>query len=93
MYAILRSAAVVAQTRSFVSLAQNVTKISDPVNASIAASKLIVDVCLPPQFKYPVKCTILALQLLLSFQAGGLASVTCVALSIGSAKQVLEELQ
>jgi hypothetical protein len=89
---LLKAAPVVAQARSFSELAKNVTNISDPVNASFSAAKLIVNVCTPPHIKFPVKCTILALQLGVCLSTGGLGTVTGAALAIGSGKQILEEL-
>lgn len=89
---LLKAAPVVAQARSFSDVAKNVTNISDPVNASFCAAKLIVDLCTPPQIRFPVKCTILALQLGVCFSTGGLGTVTGAALAIGSGKQILEEL-
>jgi hypothetical protein len=83
---------VVAQARSLSELAQNVTKISDPVSASLTASKLIVQACTPLQIKYPLKCTILLLQFGVCFSTGDMSSVTSVVVGIGTVKQILEEL-
>lgn len=92
LMSIVKAAPVIAQARSFTDLAKNITKVSDPLNASLSATKLIVEVCTPPNVKYPVKCTILALQVGMCVYSGGLTSVTSTALAIGTAKQVLEEL-
>ena len=83
---VIKAAPVIAQARSFTDLAKNVTSISDPVNASLTATKMIVGVCTPPHIKYPVKCAILGLQLGLCIYSGGLTSVTSTALAIGTAK-------
>lgn len=45
---IATSLPVVAQAKSFSVLARNATNITDPIGASIAASKLIINVCAPP---------------------------------------------
>jgi len=89
---IIASAPVIAQATSFSEAAKNFTQISDPFDASVQAIRLIIDVCAPPQLQYPFKCTILALQFGLCVSSGGLTSVTSVALGIGTAKQVLEEI-
>ena len=89
---VFKAAPVIAQARSFTELAKNATNITDPIGATVGATKLIIDVCAPPQVKYPVKCTILFLQLAMCVSTGGLSSVTSVALSVGTAKQVLEEI-
>ena len=85
---ILKSVPIIAQAKSFSELARNVTRVDNPIKASFSAVKLIADVCAPPQVKYPLKCTILLLQLGVCF-----ASVTSIAIGIGTTKQILEELR
>jgi hypothetical protein len=89
---IMRSAPIIAQATSFADLEKNVTNISDPISASLSASKLIIGACAPPHIKYPLKCVALAAQLGICFSTGGLSSVTSVSLRIDTARQILEEL-
>lgn len=88
MYNIVSNPAVVAQAYSFSGLAQNVTKINDPINASFTATKLIIINCLPPKIKYPAKCLVFFIQVGIGIWT---RDATSVALSIGSGKQLLEE--
>lgn len=93
MWKIISAGPVVFQAKSFSEVARNVTNITDPIGASFTATKLIVEDCAPPQVKYPVKCLILALQLGLCVSTGGATSVTTAALTIGTARQILETLR
>jgi len=83
---------VISQAKSFSELARNATNVTNPWTATASAVKLIVDVCAPPQVKHPVKCTIFLLQVGICVSTGGFASVTTAALTIGTAKQILEEV-
>lgn len=59
---IVSNSVLVAQGIKVSHNAMNVTKLADPTAASIILVKKIGVECLPPQFKYPLKCLIFALQ-------------------------------
>jgi hypothetical protein len=71
---IIEKAPIIFQPNGFTNLAMNVTNCTDPISASIMASKLIIGACVPPQVKYPAKCAILALQLGMCICTGGWTS-------------------
>jgi hypothetical protein len=89
---VLQILPITGQTNAFVSTAMNVTNCTNPINASVSAIKLIVDVCAPPQVKYPIKCLVLVSQLALCLGSGGTSSVITTATTIAAARQILEEL-
>ena len=89
---ILSAAPVLAQAEEFSEVAMNVTKISNPYDASFKAVQMIIGACAPPQVKYPLKCLALVSQLSVVIASGGTTSILSAALSIGSTRQVLEEL-
>ena len=84
---------IAAQANSFSRVAREVTSTADPMNACLKASKLIIDVCAPPNVKYPLKCSILLAQITVAICSGKVTSVTSTSLAIGAAKQVLEEFK
>jgi hypothetical protein len=83
---------IVGQTVALVNTAKNVTNCTNPISASVQAVKLIVDVCAPPQVKYPIKCIVLISQLAICFSSGGATSVVTATTTIASARQILEDL-
>lgn len=72
--------------------AVKLTNITNPFYATLSASKLLVEACLPPNIKYPVKCTIFALQLGMSICSGGTTSILSTTLTLATARQIIEEM-
>jgi len=92
LISVFRAAPVLMQAESFAEAAKNVTNCTNPYSASLTAIKIIAVDCLPPIVKYPVKCTILGLQIIAAVNTGGLTSVASTALTLATATQVLEEM-
>jgi len=92
LISVLKAAPVVMQAESFTEVAKNVTNCTNPYSASLTAVKVIAVECIPPKVKYPIKCTILGLQIIAAVNTGGLSSVAATALTIATATQVLEEM-
>ena len=68
------------------------TNITNPFYATLSASRLLVEACLPPNIKYPVKCTIFALQLGMCICSGGSTSILSTTLTLATARQIIEEM-
>jgi hypothetical protein len=79
---------IIGEAAKFARLAKNVHNCTDPIEASLKASKGILIDCLPPNIKYPLKCLALAAQV--GIAVGGGASIS-VALSIALGNQRLEK--
>ena len=79
---------IIGEATKFARLAKNVHNCTDPIEASLKASKGILIDCLPPNIKYPLKCLALAAQV--GIAVGGGASIS-VALFIALGNQRLEE--
>jgi hypothetical protein len=68
------------------------TNHTNPFYATLSASKLLVEACLPPNIKYPVKCIIFALQLGMCVYYGGTTSILSTTLTLATARQIIEEM-
>ena len=74
-------------------VAQNVTAATNPTEAVILGIGTVAKECSPPYIKYPIKCTILMLQITTAI-ASTFNPVTGAfrwSMVIGSAKQILLE--
>lgn len=83
---------VLFQSKGFASKAMEIYNTTNPITASFTALRVIVNVCLPPNVKYPVKCLIFFSQVGLCVYTGGTASVLTFATTVASARQILEEI-
>ena len=68
------------------------TNITNPFYATLSASRLLVEACLRPNIKYPVKCTIFVLQLGMCIYSGGTSSILSTTLTLATARQIIEEM-
>lgn len=68
------------------------TNHTSPFYATLSAPKLLVEACLPPNIKYPVKCTIFALQLGMCICSGRTTSILSTTLTLATARQIIEEM-
>lgn len=83
---------VTLQSYSFSQESMALTNSTNPVQATLSAMMLIVDACLPPNIKYPVKCLALAAQLIVCASASGTASAFSAATTVASARQIIKEM-
>ena len=79
---------IIGQAQKFARLAKTIYNCTDPVEASIKATKGILVDCLPPNVNYPLKCFTLGAQVIIAVN-GGAAVGTALAIALGS--QILEE--
>ena len=71
---------------------KKVSKITDTVEALVAAGEMVLEYCLPPNVKYPVECAILLAECgvcIYSAIAAPLTGGFSLSLCIGSVKQVI----
>lgn len=68
---IIRNLPVISQAYGFTKTAQRVYNSTSPIGAVKTAVKGIVVDCSPPAVKYPLKCSILVLQIALFISSGG----------------------
>lgn len=68
---LIKNAPVISQAYGFTKTAQRVYNSTSPIGAVSAAVKGIVLDCSPPVVRYPLKCSILALQIALCVSSGG----------------------
>jgi hypothetical protein len=85
---VLKNVPVIGQTYGFVKVAKIVYNSTDVLSATTQAVKGIIIDCTPPVIKYPVKCSILALSLIVCVTSAGPLS-TSIAISV--MKNVLVE--
>ena len=85
---IIENIPIAGQAMKFARLAKQVHNCSDPVQASITATKAIVVDCMPPQVKYPLKCIALGAQIAIAVSGGAPIGI---ALSITLGNQIMEE--
>jgi hypothetical protein len=76
------------QTYKVLELAKNVTESTTIHGGAVKGAKLLIDVCSPPQIKYPLKCTAFVIQFAIALSGGGPVGA---ALAISSARQLLME--
>jgi hypothetical protein len=88
----LKYTPVAVQSQRFAVTAETLSNSTNPVSAAISGIKLISDVCLPPNIKYPLKCAVLFAQIGISIYSGGTSTILTTTLALGSARQILEEL-
>jgi hypothetical protein len=84
---IIENIPIAGQAMKFARLAKQVHNCSDPVQASITATKAIVVDCMPPQVN-PLKCIALGAQIAIAVSGGAPIGI---ALSITLGNQIMEE--
>ena len=85
---IVKQIPVVTQAYGLTKTAIRVSESTDPISALKNATLTIVDDCVPPQIKYPVKCGVFLAQLGFAISTGG--NPWAVGMTLGSARQILE---
>jgi hypothetical protein len=59
----IKSVPVVGQVYHFSEVAMNVTKVTDPVEASVKGVELVLKDCVPPPFKLSIECVLLVAEI------------------------------
>ena len=85
---LIKQVPVVGQAYGFTKTAMKVYNSTSPVEAVKVAAVSIIDDCLPPIIKYPVKCGIFVSQVVVAVSSGG--NPWAVAMAIGSARQIID---
>lgn len=85
---LIDSSPVIGQTYGLANTAMKVYNSTSPVGAVKSAVKGILLDCSPPVIKYPLKCSILALNVLLCITSGG--NPMACSLAIGMLEFMLE---
>ena len=85
------AAPVAGQSFSFNNLAKVAFNTTSTSEALVSSGKVIIDSCLPPNIKYPIKCGTFLLQLVIaiSMSSAPIGSFSW-SLVIGTAKQILD---
>lgn len=79
-------AGTIFQVNNIAPVAKNVTGAMSIPGELFQGSKLINNVCAPPQVKYPLKCAVLVAQLAICISTGGTVST---AIALNAAHQIL----
>ena len=84
----IKQTPILSQLYGFTTTAMKVYNSTSPVEAVKVGVVSIVDDCMPPQIKYPVRCGILLAQFGLVISSGG--NVWTVSMAIGAARQIID---
>jgi hypothetical protein len=87
----IKSVPVVGQVYHFSEVAMNVTKVTDPVEASVKGVELVLKDCVPPPFKLSIECVLLVAEIggAVALASNPVTGTYSLSLAIGSAARVL----